>query len=283
MTATHEATGPVRRPANILVVAARILRGAARRPQQFGMSYPKSGRTWLRAMMGHVLCGRTGLSHAQLLNTRRLTAAAGLPVLKWHHGGGTLKAHGDRHDTLSFDHRMFDGRNVLFMIRDPRDTLVSAFFQASRRIGSFAGDIATFVRSSERGIHKWIAYHNMWHENVRCLGAFRVVTYESLHAEPVPVLRNALAAIGLEDATDAELQAAVEFARFDNLKRIEAGARVSGGQLRPRDESDPDSFKVRKGRVGGYKQALAADDIAFIEEALAATPCPLYQAHYPAG
>lgn len=278
-----DAALPPRHSPNQLTVAARIFLGAVRAPRQYGMSYPKSGRTWLRAMIGHVLCGRTGLSHSQLLNTRRLTAAAGLPVLKWHHGGGTLKANGARHDTLAFDHRLFDGKNILFMIRDPRDTLVSAYFQSSKRIGSFEGDIATFVRSSERGIHKWIAYHNMWHEHVACLGSFSVVTYESLHADPAPALRSALEAIGLPDATDDELAAAVEFARFDNLKRIEAGAAVRGQALRPKDESDPDSFKVRKGRVGGYMQALSYEDIAFIEDALAVTPCPLYQAYYAAG
>jgi hypothetical protein len=281
MTGTPNRPQPARTPPSRLRTTGRILTRALLPPQQYGMSYPKSGRTWLRAMIGHVLCARTGIGHQHLLNTRVLIAASGLPPLKWHHGGGKLKADAAHHDSLAFDYRLFDGKRILFLIRDPRDTLVSAYFHATRRIHVFDGNIATFVRSSQRGILKWISYHNMWHDNRDRLASFRVVTYESLHATPVPALRGALQAIGLDDATDEELEAAVEFARFENLKKLEAGAEVRKAALRPRDEADPDSFKVRKGRVGGYRQSLSADDIAFIEDALARIPCPLYLAYYP--
>jgi hypothetical protein len=269
-------------PAARLRTGVRVLFGAVRPPAQYGVSYPKSGRTWLRAMMGSVLGGRTGLPESEVLNTRSLTAAAGLPIMKWHHGGGSLKSPSPAHDALSFDPR-FKGKGIIFMMRDPRDTLVSAYFQSSKRIQSFEGEIGEFVRSSERGIRKWIAYHNLWHAHRPDLRSFHLVRYESLHADPAGTLRGVLEAIGLRDVTDEELAQAVEFARFENLKKLEATAGVRAGALRPKDQSDPDSFKVRKGRVGGYRQALSPDDIDFIEEALRRTPCPLYLEHYPRG
>lgn len=262
-----------------LRTGARVLLGAALPPAQYGVSYPKSGRTWLRAMMGHVLCSRTGLPEREVLNTRRLTAAAGLPVLKWHHGGGSLKSPSPAHDQLSFDRR-FAGKAIVFMMRDPRDTLVSAYFQSAKRIRSFAGEIGEFVRSSERGILKWIAYHNLWHENRARLRSFHLVRYESLHADPVAELRGVLEAIGLRDLREEELAAAVEFARFENLKKLEAAAGMRAAALRPKDQADPESFKVRKGRVGGYRESLQEADIAFIEDALKRIPCPLYLEHY---
>lgn len=266
-----------------LVLMTRIARRALLPPQQYGMSYPKSGRTWLRAMIGHVLCERAGLDHKHLLNTRLLIAAAGLPPLKWHHGGAKLKEGAARHDALAFDHQMFDGKRILFLIRDPRDTLTSAYYHSTKRIRVFEGDISTFVRSSQRGILKWIAYHNMWRENCSSLQSFQVVTYESLHVAPLPALRSAFQAIGLVDVTDAELEAAIEYARFENLRRLEAGGAVHKAALRPVDRDDPESFKVRQGRVGGYRQSLSDDDIAFIEDALARNPCPLYEAYYGRG
>lgn len=231
-------------------------------------------------MMGSVLRGRTGLPESEVLNTRSLTAAAGLPVMKWHHGGGSLNSPSPAHDALSFDRR-FEGKAVIFIMRDPRDTLVSAYFQASKRIRSFEGEIGQFVRSSERGIRKWIAYHNLWHVHRPNLRSFHLVRYESLHADPAGTLRGVLEAIGLRDVTDGELAQAVEFARFDNLKKLESTASVRAAALRPKDQSDPDSFKVRKGRVGSFRQSLGPDDIAFIEDALRRTPCPLYLEHYP--
>lgn len=263
-----------------LRTGARILLGAVRPPAQYGVSYPKSGRTWLRAMIGRVLCGRTGLSDSRVLDTRKLTAAAGLPILKWHHGGGSLKNPCPPHDALTFDRR-FEGKAVIFMMRDPRDTLVSSYYQSLKREGSFEGEIGEFVRSSERGILKWIAYHNLWHASRPKLRAFHLVRYEALHADPCTELRHVLEAMGLSNATHEELAAAVEFARFDNLKRLESSTRVRASALRPADPSDPDSFKVRKGRVGSYRESLREDDVAFIEDALRRNPCPLYLEHYP--
>jgi hypothetical protein len=259
----------------------RVLSGAVRPPAQYGVSYPKSGRTWLRAMIGHVLCGRTGLPETQALNTRVLTSAAGLPAMKWHHGGASLKNPCPDHDALSFELARFRGKHVLFMMRDPRDTLVSAYFQALKRKLAYEGEIAEYVRSSNRGILKWIAFHNMWHENRQQLASFQVVCYEALHADTPGTLRTALQAIGLQDIEDRELADAVEFARFDNLRRLEMSGRMRAAALRPKDPSDPDSFKVRKGRVGGHRESLGENDIAYIEETLRRVPCPLYLEHYP--
>ncbi len=262
--------------------SARILLGTVRPLGQYGISHPKSGRTWLRAMVGRVLCGRTGLSETELLNTRVLTAAAGLPVLKWHHGGASLKSPCPRHDELRFDER-FAGKSIIFVMRDPRDTLVSSYFQAVKRSESITGsvgDIGEFIRSSERGLLKWIAFHNLWHENLPRLRSFHLVRYESMHAEPVATLRGVLEAMGLREVRDEELTSAIEFARFDNLRSLEASGRLRDTALKPKSASDPDSFKVRKGQVGGYREALSEDDLAFIEDTLNHYPCPLYIEHY---
>ena len=262
--------------------SARVLLGAVRPPGQYGISHPKSGRTWLRAMVGHVLCGRTGLSEKELLNTRVLTAAAGLPVLKWHHGGASLKSPCPRHDELRFDER-FAGKSIIFVIRDPRDTLVSSYFQAVKRSESITGsvgEIGEFIRSSERGLLKWIAFHNLWHESLPRLRSFHLVRYESMHAEPVATLRGVLEAMGLREVRDEELTSAIEFARFDNLRSLEASGRLRDAALKPKDASDPNSFKVRKGQVGGYHETLSEDDIAFIEDTLNHYPCPLYIENY---
>lgn len=262
--------------------SARILLGAVRPPGQYGISHPKSGRTWLRAMVGRVLCERTGLPESELLNTRVLTAAAGLPALKWHHGGASLKSPCPRHDELRFDQR-FVGKSIIFVIRDPRDTLVSSYFQAVKRsesIDGSVGDIGEFIRTSERGLLKWIAFHNLWYENRARLRAFHLVRYEAMHAEPLVALRGVMEAMGLRDVTDEELDAAIEFARFDNLRRLEASGRLRDSALKPKDAGDPDSFKVRKGQVGGFRETLGEDDIAYIEETLNRYPCPLYIQNY---
>ncbi|TIP61683.1 MAG: hypothetical protein E5X55_36270 [Mesorhizobium sp.] len=39
--------------------------------------------------------------------------------------------------------------------------------------------------------------------------------------------------------------------------------------MQPRDPDDPESFKVRKGKVGGYLDYLSTDDVAFCDDVLA--------------
>jgi hypothetical protein len=268
------------RAGRYLKAGMRMLWSGARTPSRYGVSYPKSGRTWLRAMVGRVLCRRTGLPESQLLNTRLLTAAAGLGVTTWHHGGGSLKNPCPPHDALEFDAARFAGKHVLFVMRDPRDTLISAYFQSLKRELAFEGDISSYLRSNERGILKWIAFHNMWQANRDRLASFHLVRYEALHQQPIATLREALEALGVQRVTEEELADAVEFARFENLKRLEASGALRSAALRPKDRSDPNSFKVRQGRVGGYRETLSADDLAFIDDALRRTPCALYQLQY---
>ena len=57
------------------------------------VSFPKSGRTWLRLMIGKVLCERYGLPENEALDTFGLTKAAGLPLtVLTHDGAGNLEA-----------------------------------------------------------------------------------------------------------------------------------------------------------------------------------------------
>jgi hypothetical protein len=272
--------GPGSGAAGYLGAGLRLLWNGGRAPSQYGVSYPKSGRTWLRAMIGQVLCRRTGLPDTQVLNTRLLTAAAGLRMTTWHHGGGSLKNPCASHDALAFDAARFAGKHVLFVMRDPRDTLISAYFQSLKRELAFEGDISSYLRSSERGILKWIAFHNMWHANRDRLASFHLVRYEALHEHPAATLRDALEAIGVQQVTEAELADAIEFARFENLKRLETSGALRSSALRPKDPADPNSFKVRQGRVGGYRDTLSASDLQFIEDTLRGTPCPLFQLNY---
>ena len=54
-------------------------------PTVFLLSYPKAGRTWLRALVGKALVEHYGLPEAALLDTSELTRAAGLPIAVFDH------------------------------------------------------------------------------------------------------------------------------------------------------------------------------------------------------
>ena len=55
---------------------------------------------------------------------------------------------------------------------------------------------------------------------------------------------------------------------FDKLRQVEAsGGRADFGRsLKPGNTADPDSFKVRKGKVGGFAEELSEPDILYCNE-----------------
>ena len=65
----------------------------------------------------------------------------------------------------------------------------------------------------------------------------------------------------------------VEFCRFDNLRAVEREKRLEASWLQPRNERDPESFKVRKGKVGGYGEYLSPDEVAELDEMIERYGC----------
>ena len=69
-----------------------------------------------------------------------------------------------------------------------------------------------------------------------------------------------------ETFSDLELEEAVAFGAFDNLKKLERQGFFRQGGLTLRNPKDPESFKVRRAKVGGYKDYFTAAQVAELEE-----------------
>ncbi len=260
------------------------VRPAEREPKPaadvYVLSYPKTGRTWLRALVGKALVDHYGLPPKRLLETDALTWMAGLPRAAFYHDGSAMI---DRLGWRELDpgKASYRGKRVLLLGRDVRDTLVSAYFQATRRIDVFDGPIAAFVRDDRFGVEKVLAFYRQWEAARHVPDAFAFLRYEALHADPAASLRAALDFLGARAVPDAIVAGAVEFARFDNLRRAEAEDRFGSHMLRTASNADPESFKVRRGKVGGFRDYLSSDDIAFIDDAEAARGCAFTRSFRP--
>jgi hypothetical protein len=80
------------------------------------------------------------------------------------------------------------------------------------------------------------------------------------------------------DATDAQVNAAVDYSSYENMKKMEGAQqfRLAGGRMMPRDKDNPDSFKVRRAKVGGYRDYFTDEEVAAIDRRLAETLDPLF-------
>lgn len=237
-------------------------------PTQVVVSYPKTGRTWLRALVGKALVDHYRLPPDRLLDTPALTAMAGLPVTAFVHDDAGMMRALPWHQ-LSPDKSRFAGQRVILLARDVRDTLVSAYFQATRRIGAFDGPIGAFVRDDRFGARKVAAFYRHWYDARDVPAAFAFFRYEAMHADPGAVLAQSLDFLGVRGVPAATIAAAVEYADFGNLRRAEAEGRFAGPILSAPSSDDPESFKVRRGKVGGFRDYLSDADVAWIDARVA--------------
>ena len=99
-----------------------------------------------------------------------------------------------------------------------------------------------------------------------------------MHDAPAACLRRVLAFMEVQPAvSDDVIAAAVRFARFDNLREMERTRAFDARRLQPTDAADEESYKVRRGKVGGYVDYLDQQDIAFCRHAVAQAAIPWLQ------
>jgi len=234
------------------------------------LSYPGSGRTWLFGLLGKALELHFGLDlppvsnlRFQLLGLHR--ADPRIPTLIVSHDDYPYLATIER---TMIPKRRFAPYDVLFVCRDPRDTVVCCYFKHARRarmykFPEFGGTISEFIRHEQYGIAGIVAYLNNWSEQRDVPRSFTTIRYEDVHADPGRELRRALAAIGVPGVKAGTIREAVEFTRFDNLHELEGQSALGMRALHVADASDPESYHFRRGIVGGFRDYLDDADVVY--------------------
>ena len=237
-------------------------------PDIWAISYPKSGRTWHRVLVGAYLCFKHGIDLNKAPETKALTARLGLPSLRYTHNGANFLDPWDADDIRVADQRLWKGAGVIFLVRDVKDTLVSSYFHARFREETYDGPISAFVRNRQTGAEKVLTALNRWHENRFLACGHLVQTYEAMHRNPVACLTDALAFCGFGPVNSSLVKQAVAFATADNMRKLEMSGFFKSQSLS--NHTNPDAAKVRTARIGDHKNHLSEADIAYID-ALEAT------------
>ncbi len=241
----------------------------------FLVSFPKAGRTWLRVLLGKAICDLYGLENRLIFRPVELTKAARLPVMIATHDE-SIPIQENGFAPLRPDKSKYRDKKIIFMVRDPRDVLVSFYFQATRRSDLFRGPISEFIRNEDFGIRRLLGFYEIWSAARNVPRDFLLVRYEDLHENAGTILRSALQLFGILNAEDEIIERAVQFAQFENMKKLEREGYFESPKLRPADPRDPDSFKVRRGKIGGYRDYLSGTDSKFLNRTIAGFPCPFY-------
>jgi hypothetical protein len=236
------------------------------------VSHTKSGRTWLRVMMSYLYHLEYGTPANEIIafdNLHSLNKA--IPRIYFNRD--------TRVPTFARDNghvQVANDKKVLFLVRDPRDVAVSFYFHVVNRasdrellrkgIPQHARSLALydFVIHDELGIPRVIRHYNRWHEEMVAMPHTLIVKYEQLRAEPLITLGEVMRFLD-RDFSEEQLLRAVEFASFDSLSRKEKNGFFQSGRLRPTDPRDSGTFKVRRGKVGGYRDYFMEEEIETID------------------
>lgn len=204
------------------------------------ISYPKSGRTWLRAIF-RILNIDISLGHGQSI-------FEGIPYKKIH--------------KPKYDYK------VIFLIRDPRDVAVSSYFQLTKRMGRKVGTMSEMLRNKCYGMDKILTFHQAWKLFSENNEDVLIVKYEDLHSDLENQIRRILEFSG-RNASEEKIKQAIEHTKFENLQLLErtqgeryAVTGVKGG----RRFTDPEALKFRRGKIGDYKEYLTKEDINYCNQ-----------------
>mgnify|MGYP001825880827 FL=1 len=249
------------------------------------VSFGKSGRSWLRVMLSRVYQLMHGLPERYLMgfdNYHHMNRS--VPRIFFTHDNYIKDYTGHRDSKVDF----YD-KKVALLARDPRDVAVSQFFQWQYRMKpnkkllnrypEEGRDVSVFdfVMDPDAGLPKIIAFMNLWAREAPKLKGFMLVRYEDLRSNPAGTLEALLEFLDTP-ATKDQIAEAVEFGSYENMKKMEQKQVfwLSGGRMVPKDRDNPNTYKVRRAKVGGYRDYFDDSQVEQIDALVDNTLSPYF-------
>ena len=248
------------------------------------VSFGKSGRTWLRVMISHLFRVMYDLPRNAILgfdNFHHMNRA--IPKIFFTHDNYIKDLIGD-------SKQPFYDKRVVLLVRDPRDVAVSQYFQWKFRMKpakvalnnypprDIEISLFAFVTGDKGGSMKAVAeFMNFWARESSKVQDFHLLRYEDLRAAPHQELRRLLDFVSVH-ASDEQVNSAVEYSSYENMKKMEGKKqfRLAGGRMMPTDKDNPNSYKVRRAKVGGYRDYFSDEEVGAIDKQLAEILDPFF-------
>lgn len=220
--------------------------------------YPKSGTTYLCRLLDCLLQDTHWISKQLSSNLKR------------------VYRRGDQRVYFSYlNNPLYNKHQIvppftqsIVLYRDFRDILVSCYFQQKYRENTkYAGTLSEFIDFDFGGIRSIVRFYSAVEQAQPNLLA---VSYETL-AESLPTI---LSALNVE-TDSAFIQRCLAHNSFENMRNLEiqnygtndVAERI---ELSPKDLTNTDTYKTRRGKIGGYVDYLTPADVIKINSVVLA-------------
>jgi hypothetical protein len=227
----------------------------------FIVSYPKSGNTWTRFLLGNLIYQDAPVTFRNVEER--------IPSIYIYSDRQLLRL-----PRIFKSHDCFDPRyrKVIYIVRDPRDVTVSAYHYSIKvKLLPDACPIEDFVPLFMSGTFgsglladpRW----GSWHDNVASWLAmqhnrkFLLLRYEDMLEDAACELRKVATFLGIEAASD-RIARAVDLSSADKMRELEK-SQSKDWQLTK--ETRQDKPFVRKARAGNWKSEMPAAAVKQIE------------------
>jgi hypothetical protein len=225
----------------------------------FLTSYPRSGNTWTRFLVGNFLHPNEPVT---FLNIERLVPDMYKTadwVLRRHPRPRVLKSH------ESFDARY---RRVIYIVRDPRDVAISNYHWEMKlrsvRDGCPMEEFVPLWMSGNfwRRIGSWADHVNSWLATRKGQNGFIMMRYEDLQADPHRELVRLAEFMNVEP-DPARIDLAIERSSASKMRKMEE---TQGKKWVATFHTRSDKPFVRKASSGGWRAVLPPQTVAYMEE-----------------
>eukprot|EP01104_Vermistella_antarctica_P014004 TRINITY_DN4335_c0_g1_i1.p1 TRINITY_DN4335_c0_g1~~TRINITY_DN4335_c0_g1_i1.p1 ORF type:complete len:397 (-),score=45.40 TRINITY_DN4335_c0_g1_i1:37-1227(-) len=262
------------------------------------IEFPKCGRTWLVTMLEATI---------NSLQPSFITSSATHQCSSERETGAFMKfsrSHGQKKDREDGPNHPFamkpaelgtplallkskSPHPALLLVRDPRDAIVSSYFERTERDRHHrypsTNTISTFLREETGSLATLLAFQQMWVAFAQTVpDSMTIVRYEDLKRCSANSLKHLLQQWnyspsmfrGGVSTVDAAVLDVADRTSFERMHQQEAVDSVVGshGKLTAGDINKPESFKTRKGSIGGYTEYLTDEDVRYIEERIREHP-----------
>ena len=221
----------------------------------FIVSYPKSGNTWARFLIGNLFHDGEPVTFANV--EERVPSIYVHPDRVLRRLPRILKSH------ECFDPRY---RRVIYIARDPRDVALSYYHHCIKM--RWLPDTCTLEEFVPRfmapefeiNFGTWADHLLSWLGTRGTSGDFLLLRYEDLLENPETELARIAGLLNIK-ATPERLERAIKLSSADRMRDLE---KAQGDKWELIKDSRPDKMFVRSAKSGGWRKALTPASAAMI-------------------